>query len=124
MGTLGSCPGAPRAYGSHSNLIDNLHFSSASGCLSKLPIALLCPGAYNAVKTSLFLLIYYRVNYLILSVIIPVKNCFSQTRILLCLSLLILKIFYFYQFEFIFVHSNICIYKQTKTINVCVLNMM
>lgn len=75
-------PGAPRAYGSHSNLVDNMHFSSASGCLGKVPIALLCPGVYSAVKTALFLLIYYQVNYLILSVIIHVKNYFSQTCIL------------------------------------------
>jgi hypothetical protein len=36
------------------NFIDTLHiFIPVSGCVGRGPSALLCPGAYNAVKTAL-----------------------------------------------------------------------
>ena len=35
------------------NSIDNLHFYPVSDCVVRRPSALLCPGAYNAVKTVL-----------------------------------------------------------------------
>ena len=37
------------------NFIDIYSFIPVSGCVSSGPIALLCPGGYNAVKTALVL---------------------------------------------------------------------
>ena len=35
------------------NLIDIYSFINVSGCVDRSPTTLLCPGAYNAVKTAL-----------------------------------------------------------------------
>jgi len=35
------------------NFIDNYSFIPVSGCVGMDPSALLCPGAYNVVKTAL-----------------------------------------------------------------------
>ena len=34
------------------NFIDNYIFTPVSGCVGRGPSVLLCPGAYNAVKTA------------------------------------------------------------------------
>ena len=41
------------------NFIDHLHFIPMSGCVGSCPRALLFPGAYNAVKTTLPILMFY-----------------------------------------------------------------
>ena len=87
MGTLGSCAGAPRAYGPHAdicmlctacllmvkhwfcwkyqynkyifNFIDQLHFIPVSGCVGRGPMHYLLLGAYHVAKTASLVVWYF-----------------------------------------------------------------